>query len=231
MNVPKIFRPQRNSIRIWLVLGGLVLERSGPILLASGTALVLIGAFCRLWAKGYLTQRLNLTTTGPYALCRNPFYFGNLLLDIGLCVMIGRLEVALVYLPVWFFFHYRQMAKEDLDLERDFGQAYRVFRAKTPRLIPTFNSIRFYFSDHFWQGSINWHNPNIVRRFEIPRLLIALSYSFLFVWWPVARRGDFSPLSQAPPLIVCVWSIWFVLLTSAFLLKRRINHLRSSGNQ
>jgi protein-S-isoprenylcysteine O-methyltransferase Ste14 len=104
---------------------------------ACGTVLVLAGACLRFWAKGFLTQGLELTTAGPYACCRHPFYFGNLLLDLGICLLIGRVDVLLAYSVLWFVIHHRQMKKEEQDLRLLHGaERYDQYAREVPRLIP-----------------------------------------------------------------------------------------------
>jgi len=181
VKLPKPLRFHRNSIRQWLVVAGLLTERFSPLLFVVGCLLTLVGALTRLWAKGYLTQRKGLTTSGPYALSRNPFYLGNLVLDLGVCAMIGRIEVALPYLALWAFFHYRRIFEEERELEQRYGEAYLAYKRSVPRLLPT--NWRNGFRATEDGGRFSWANPNISQGIEVPRFVGAISLPFLFHAW------------------------------------------------
>ena len=56
---------------------------------AIGVVLVFFGTAIRVWAAGHLRRDQTLTTSGPYAHSRNPFYLGRLLLLLGFAVMSG----------------------------------------------------------------------------------------------------------------------------------------------
>src|SRR5262245_3386636 len=45
-----------------------------------GCALIFAGLAIRTWAAGILRKTRELTTTGPYALIRNPLYVGSFLI-------------------------------------------------------------------------------------------------------------------------------------------------------
>jgi len=179
--VPKVLRIHRNSVRPWLAVVGLATMRFSLSLFAVGSALVLAGACVRLWAKGHLTQRRGLSTSGPYAITRNPFYLGNLLLDLGICVIIGRIEVLVPYLALWLVLHYRKILSEERALELQWGESYLAYKRAVPRLLPW----RVRNLPRMWSGlkSFSWASKNITRGIEIPRFLSAVSYPFLFFSW------------------------------------------------
>ncbi|MFP4056165.1 MAG: methyltransferase family protein [Candidatus Brocadiia bacterium] len=190
--VPKFLRLHRNSLRLWLVVVGLAAMRFSATWFAIGAALAVGGALMRLWAKAYLTQRERLTTSGPYAMSRNPFYLGNLLLDLGICLMIGRIEVLAAYLAVWTLFHYRKILSEERALEAQWGEVYRAYKRQVPRLLPwrVSNLARMWRSRH--EGS--WASRNFTRGIEIPRFLAAISYPLLFFCWHRLRAEGLALL-------------------------------------
>lgn len=115
-----------------------------PLLSVAGPVLVVAGEGLRWWAVGQIgvisrtrTTRLGpLITSGPFALCRNPLYVGNLLLWSGFTVWSGLLWMLPVTLGV-FIFYYRSIIEWEEALLRDrFGDAYADYAADTPRWWP-----------------------------------------------------------------------------------------------
>jgi len=175
--LPKPLRFHRSSLRGWLILAAVVFARPLPGFFAAGCVLVAAGALLRLWSKGYLRQDEELTVSGPYAFSRNPFYLGNLVLNLGLCLTIGRIEVAAPYAVLWAFFHVRAMRKEERELEARYDQAFLDYKRAVPLLVPW----RFWlpYAGRARGRGFSWLNPNIAERKELPRFLLALSYPFL----------------------------------------------------
>jgi protein-S-isoprenylcysteine O-methyltransferase Ste14 len=212
--IPKPLRPHRNTIRQWLVLAGLVTVRISPAWFTVGCLLTVVGALFRLWAKGYLTQRTGLTTQGPYQVCRNPFYLGNLVVDMGVCAMVGRVEVAAPYLVLWFVFHHHKILGEEAGLAAAYGRAYEDYRRSVPRLLP-----------RLWllarldglAGKFSWLNKNIAQRIEIPRFLSALSLPPLFYACGMSWSHGLSALRLPhvwPLCMLCTFA-WLQVLSRA----------------
>ncbi|MCX7836202.1 MAG: isoprenylcysteine carboxylmethyltransferase family protein [bacterium] len=111
-----------------------------------GFCLMLLGEFIRLWAVAHAggatrTREVGapyLVTTGPYAYIRNPLYFGNMMIYLGV-VIIGNsgLEWMLPLTFVYFFIQYSLIiALEEETLITLFGARYEEYRAKVPKLFP-----------------------------------------------------------------------------------------------
>jgi protein-S-isoprenylcysteine O-methyltransferase Ste14 len=114
-----------------------------------GAILVAIGATIRVWAAGHLTRDQKLTTSGPYAYSRNPFYLGRLFLLLGFAVMSGLgfdlkqkrnvVVWAIVIGALAFFFLGYMPRKEEREggrLEEMFGDDYREWKENVPSLFP-----------------------------------------------------------------------------------------------
>jgi protein-S-isoprenylcysteine O-methyltransferase Ste14 len=104
-----------------------------------GGIIVFLGQAVRVWAGGHLIRNQEITTSGPYAHLRDPFYLGRLLLIIGFCVMAwGYAWIVLVIGLLVFFANYipRKYRKEMARLENIFGQEYKDYAAYTRSLIP-----------------------------------------------------------------------------------------------
>jgi protein-S-isoprenylcysteine O-methyltransferase Ste14 len=109
-----------------------------------GFTLLALGGVPRLWAACYIgrsswTRRERadaLVTGGPYGLCRNPLYVGNILIAMGFGVLSGLVW----YLPILFLIlagHYSLVVRcEESFLEERFRDEYRAYRERVPRWIP-----------------------------------------------------------------------------------------------
>jgi protein-S-isoprenylcysteine O-methyltransferase Ste14 len=92
-------------------------------------------AMGRSWRVGIdQTEILELRTNGPFAVSRNPIFTGMLGLAAGLAlwsptaVTLAALAAAYISLEV-------QIRAEEVYLDRTIGEAYRRYRARTPRWI------------------------------------------------------------------------------------------------
>ncbi len=129
-----------NGIIIVLALAFIfILARPNVASLITGGIIVFLGQAVRVWAGGHLMRNQEITTSGPYAHLRDPFYLGRLLLIIGFCIMAwGYAWIVLIIALGVFFFNYipRKYRKEMKRLEKIFGQDYVDYAAYTRSLIP-----------------------------------------------------------------------------------------------
>jgi len=114
-------------------------------LAAAGLALVLGGVGLFVWAKltlgrwfaaGFMIkQGQELKTRGPYSVTRHPIYTGVLAVFLGVAlVWNSALTLGLAALfAIPLFFH---SAVEEEILERHFGDDFREYRRRVPRLVP-----------------------------------------------------------------------------------------------
>ncbi|MGD2058138.1 MAG: methyltransferase, partial [Anaerolineales bacterium] len=72
----------------------------------------------------------------PFKLCRNPMTFGTILLYLGIGIIAvspGTLAIVLVLSGLLLLYIKRI---EEVELEARFGEAYRVYKERTPFLVP-----------------------------------------------------------------------------------------------
>jgi protein-S-isoprenylcysteine O-methyltransferase Ste14 len=154
-----------------------------PILPVAGPFLVLAGEGLRWWAVGQIgvisrtrSTRLGpLITTGPFTLCRNPLYVGNLLIWAGFTVWSGLLWMLPITLGI-FIVYYRSIIEwEEALLTERFGEAYTEYVSVTPRWWP-----------------------------RLDRLPAALSASAMYPWRQVAfsERGTLMAIALGAILLV-----------------------------
>ena len=74
-----------------------------------------------------------LVVTGPYAFTRNPIYIAFVIAYFGLAIMLTSLWVLLLLIPVLAILQRGVVEREEAYLERQFGDAYRKYRARVPR--------------------------------------------------------------------------------------------------
>jgi protein-S-isoprenylcysteine O-methyltransferase Ste14 len=102
------------------------------------TAIVVVclGLAIRSWAAGYLIKNARLTTTGPYALVRNPLYLGSFLMILGFCALINDRENIWIVLVVFPFLYVPQVAAEERYLKAKFGRKWIRYSNRAGRFFP-----------------------------------------------------------------------------------------------
>jgi protein-S-isoprenylcysteine O-methyltransferase Ste14 len=133
-----------------------------PAVWIVGPALVVMGEALRWWAVGQIgvisrtrTTRLGpLITSGPFTLCRNPLYVGNLLVWAGFTVWSGLLWMLPVTLGIFGAYYVSIIGWEEQLLTSRFGDVYREYCASTSRWWPRLERLRLAFSasaTHDWR--------------------------------------------------------------------------------
>lgn len=100
--------------------------------------LIILGFFLlsASWRILYEAQTSNsLATTGPYFYIRHPQYAAFTMIMLGFLLQWPTIPT-LVMFPVLVFTYARLAIKEEKDVEKIFGEAYRSYSAKTPRFFP-----------------------------------------------------------------------------------------------
>lgn len=129
-----------------LFLGMQRVSEAAVAMLVAGAAIALVGQATRILTVGldYIVrggrQRKvyadSLVQTGLFAHCRNPLYLGNLLMIIGFGVAANNPWYLGIAMPLFFFAYACIIAAEECYLLGRFGDEYRHYCARTPRLLP-----------------------------------------------------------------------------------------------
>lgn len=150
---------QKKHGRIWYKLRGALIapaylftflctyrENEHWTVTALGLMVFAAGFGLRVWSQMHLHYRLKehkiLTTTGPYALVRNPIYIGNTLILVGTTLTAELLWFVPVMLLVCMLTYSLVVRYEERHLSDKYGAPYRDFLTKVPRWIPRTNRIR-----------------------------------------------------------------------------------------
>ena len=153
-----------------------------PTSLVIGGVVFVVGFAVQVWSKAALRRNRELSRRGPYALCRHPFYLGNALFDLSLCLMSGNWALVALY-PFAFYWAYSPtILKEELYTRKLFGAAHRDYCRTTCLIFP--------FTKRFWA---DWRTPLswrvLLAEKEVSRGIRHLSYPLL-IWisWYLLRN-------------------------------------------
>jgi protein-S-isoprenylcysteine O-methyltransferase Ste14 len=114
-------------------------------LFAFATLLLVIAALIRTWASAYLqadvvyaaaVKTKSVVADGPYRRVRNPLYFANLLMAVGMGAMMSRPGLFVV-VATMLVFCYRLILREEAELQAAQGEPYERYRQRVPRLLPS----------------------------------------------------------------------------------------------
>jgi protein-S-isoprenylcysteine O-methyltransferase Ste14 len=112
------------------------LARPTPLLLVLGLGAAAVGEGIRLWASGHIEKTLRLATGGPYAHCRNPLYFGSVLMGLGAAGAAASPWVVLA-VAIYFAAFYPSIIRSEAEfLRRKFPQEYPAWSRDVPLFLP-----------------------------------------------------------------------------------------------
>jgi protein-S-isoprenylcysteine O-methyltransferase Ste14 len=123
------------SGHLWVTLlgGGAVMMTAihivSNVLMFGGLVIIACG-----WSRIH-RARGALVTTGLYRWVRHPQYSGLFLITIGLLIQWPTIVTLLTW-PFLLFMYGRLARREEAEMERQFGEAYRVYAGRLPRFIP-----------------------------------------------------------------------------------------------
>lgn len=120
-------------------------ERLDKILDFLGVGFILTGFVFRIAARGYKEEKSlsgnALVMDGPYALMRNPMYFGTLLIGTGFVAVLLEWWALILFLFIFGLIYTPQVRKEEAVLTERFGQVYKDYCKDTPRYLPKLSRI------------------------------------------------------------------------------------------
>ncbi|HZY61585.1 MAG TPA: isoprenylcysteine carboxylmethyltransferase family protein [Edaphobacter sp.] len=124
--------------------GALNIATAFNLLLGFGIACTLVAAVLRTWGSAYLGanvvkahtfQGQDLVAAGPYRRVRNPLYLGTMIHILALALLMPP-SGAIFMLVTMVLFQVRLILGEEAFLTSRFGESYRAYCARVPRLLP-----------------------------------------------------------------------------------------------
>jgi protein-S-isoprenylcysteine O-methyltransferase Ste14 len=129
---------QRWRVPLGFLCGALfiLLARPGPLTLAIGGAVALLGLLLRAWSAGHIRKNTALATSGPYAHTRNPLYLGSFILGLGFTIASGQPLLGILFAALFLGIYLPVMRVEAETLTGIFGDDYRRYAQAVPLFLP-----------------------------------------------------------------------------------------------
>jgi protein-S-isoprenylcysteine O-methyltransferase Ste14 len=196
----------------------------GAAWVAAGLALLVAGQAIRVLTIGFVYIKRGgkdgrvyapgLVTGGIFAHCRNPMYLGNLLLVLGYLTLAGN-PFGLLAGAAFFLFAYGAIiAAEEGYLRGRFGEEYRAYCARVPRLLPRLRGLRATL------GPLAFDWRKVLAK-EYGTLYLTLVLTLGIVAWRLLRAGGSDGLRAHLPALSGVAAAGTVAYAAARLLKKR----------
>ena len=119
----------------------LYLSQPNPKSVSIGFFFIIAGMFFRGWAAGYINKDTELATNGPYALTRNPLYFGNFILGVGIAVAGNNIYSYGIFIVFYILFFPFLMTLEHKRLKIKFGKTYEEWAKGSNSFFPKIKKV------------------------------------------------------------------------------------------
>jgi protein-S-isoprenylcysteine O-methyltransferase Ste14 len=190
---------------------------------AIGILIALLGQAFRVLVIGlvYITRggqnrqvwANSLVDTGMFAHSRNPLYFANLLLFLGLAIVHHGWAMYLIVVPFFFFAYVCIVAAEEHYLYGRFGEAYTEYCQRVPRWVPTLRG----FSATLRSTEFDWMK---VLRKEYGTPFAWTSGALVLLVWEHFGAAGAPPLGRGElAAIIGIWSVLAVAYLTVRTLK------------
>ena len=130
----------RVRVSLLFVILAIVLAKPEIWAILVGVGLTIIGLGIRTWACGHLEKEKELTTSGPYRYTRNPLYFGNLLIGLGIVIASQSWWVLGCAFVVFVIFYPVIILSEKQKMEGLFPIEYATYKKHVPLFFPIYFS-------------------------------------------------------------------------------------------
>ena len=141
-NAVEIFIRYRSFVGILCLIVVLYLAEPDAKSIFIGFFLIIGGMFFRSWSSGYINKDNELATSGPYALTRNPLYFGNFILGLGIAVAGNNVYTYIIFFVYYLLFFPFLMVIEHKRMKSKFGDDYKKWAKKCNVFFPKIKKIK-----------------------------------------------------------------------------------------
>lgn len=131
----------------------------------------------------------HLNVTGMYSMTRNPLYFGNFLMVLGVMIFLRVWWIPLIYILFFTLYYERIIFAEEIYLRQKFGKEYLDWAFKTPAFIPRISLWRATAVPFSWKKVLRreYHGmlAVVLAQFslEVAGDLVIENKFVLDVWW------------------------------------------------
>ena len=145
-----------------------------------------LGLAIRLWGTAAIAGRKGITVVcdGPYALCRNPLYWGTFLIAVSMTLFLQSEVFAVSLVPPVLLYLFAVVPAEERFLQHRLGSNYTNYCARVPRWWPKWSAVSLVRISP--ASSVGWYAE--CHRQIIWWLLPALAYATCvtrnLAWWP-----------------------------------------------
>lgn len=185
---------------------------------------VLTTGFVPAGTSGRNTTRqiaASLNTTGSYSATRNPLYFGNFLVALGIVLAVKIWWLVLIAMIAFALYYERIIFAEEAFLETRFGADYRRWAERTPAFFPDLR---------LWQSPQQAFSVRTVLRREFHGFyLVVVVFTLIELGHDMAEGARFSEWvarSFAWPAFFSAGTLLYLLL---MVLKKRTKLLHVEG--
>jgi protein-S-isoprenylcysteine O-methyltransferase Ste14 len=180
-----------------------------------GMGLILFGFLFRIAARGYKEEKCCnghfLVQDGPYAIIRNPMYFGTFIIGTGIVAMLLNLWVFVIFVAGFFMIYIPQMKKEERVLLERFGQTYKEYCDITPKYIPRMDYLimlhKHISLKYFW-----------IKKEIASMIPVIIAVAGIEIWEDVKLFGRRELLAESLELVFII--LLFSVVLSLFLEKK-----------
>ena len=120
-----------------------LVRKSEPRTIFIALIIIFAGQLWRCWAAGSIglyrgenVKAQKLATTGPYALMRNPLYFGNFIIGLGWSIIAGKFALIIFCVSFYVLYVLVIIPHEEKFLRDKFGSEYENYCANVKRFFP-----------------------------------------------------------------------------------------------
>ena len=154
-----------------------------------GYLLLLTGIGLRMWSTLYIGQRKSkqLITDGPFSMCRNPLYFGSLLVAIGVSLCFENFVLLVFVLLILVPIHLLVIFAEEKKLAGNFGAPYEQYKKMVPRL---------------WFAFSRFKNPPMI---EVSTKAVTRATMEMILLLLIPPLGDLIELLHAKGILPVWW--------------------------
>ncbi|HXZ67562.1 MAG TPA: isoprenylcysteine carboxylmethyltransferase family protein [Alphaproteobacteria bacterium] len=128
-----------NAVFAWPAVGALHSVPVGTLIILAGGGLAAWGRATFAAAKTQVNpasvKNDKLVETGPFKFTRNPMYLGMVIISLGAAVLGGLAPLFAVPLLTFLLDNFVIIPFEEAKMERQFGDAYRDYKARVRRWI------------------------------------------------------------------------------------------------